>query len=158
MKKLTLLLATFVVVILMSTSANAQSRVGAGLAYGNEIESAGIGVNGEFFATDKLSISPSFIFYFPKNDVDYWEINGNVNYYFTDGAAAVYGLAGLNLSRISVDLGPFGDASDSELGVNLGIGSNFDIGSSILPFAEAKYVISDADQLSLLAGVRFSLN
>lgn len=138
-------------------ASQAQSRVGVGLAYGSEIESAGLGVNGEFAATDQINIAPSFIYYFEKNNVSWWEINGNINYIFSENSATIYGIAGLNLTGVKVDTG-FGSASDSELGLNLGIGANFDAGGNLIPFAEAKYVLGNADQLSLFGGVRFPLN
>ena len=155
MKKLILSIILFTVISLAS---QAQSKVGVGLAYGSEIESAGIGVNGEFAATDVINIAPSFIYYFKKNNVTWWELNGNINYIFSESSATVYGIAGLNITGVKVDAPGFGSASDSELGLNLGIGANFDAGGSVTPFAEAKYVLGNADQLSLFGGVRFPLN
>lgn len=151
-----LLIFTFFIGIAFGVSA--QTSVGAGLAFGSEIESAGIGFNALFNASDVIDISPSFIYYFPNNNVTWWELNGNVNYIFSEGDATFYGIAGLNITGVKVDLGPFGHQSDSELGLNLGVGGNFDIGSNLTPFAEAKYVVGNADQLSLFAGVRFPLN
>ncbi len=158
MKKTTILLAFTLALLLSVSTTFAQSRVGGGLAYGTEVESLGIGINGEFSATDKINIAPSFIYYFGDDNVSWWEVNGNINYIFSESSATVYGITGLNLTGITVDLGPFGDASDTEVGLNIGIGSNFDTGGSIMPFAEAKYVLGNADQLSLFGGVRFTLN
>lgn len=155
MKKLIL---SFILFAIISFVSQAQSKVGVGLAYGSEVENAGIGVNGEFAASDVINISPSFIYYFKKNNVSFWELNGNINYIFSENSATVYGIAGLNLTGFKID-NPFGDdVTDSELGLNLGIGANFDAGGNLTPFAEAKYVLGDADQLSLFAGVRFPLN
>ncbi|WP_370089783.1 hypothetical protein [Ekhidna sp.] len=151
------LILSLILITLISLSTQAQSRVGAGLAYGSQIESAGIGVNGEFAASDQINVAPSFIYYFKKNNVTWWELNGNINYIFSENNATIYGIAGLNLTGFKVDTG-FGSASDSELGLNLGIGANFDAGGSLIPFAEAKYVLGNADQLSLFGGVRFPLN
>ncbi|WP_420318096.1 outer membrane protein [Ekhidna sp.] len=157
MKKL---IFTLLLVTVISLASNAQSRVGVGLAYGAEIESAGIGVNGEFAASSQINIAPSFIYYFKKDNVTWWELNGNINYIFSENSATIYGIAGLNLTGVSVDLSDFGGGkqSDSELGLNIGIGANFDTGGSLMPFAEAKYVLGNADQLSLFGGVRFPLN
>ncbi len=148
------LILTLLLVTAISIASQAQSNVGVGLAYGSEIESAGIGVNGEFAASSEINISPSFIYYFGKNNVSMWELNGNINYIFSENSATVYGIAGLNLTGIKFD----GGGSDSELGLNLGIGANFDAGKSFTPFAEAKYVLGNYDQLSLFGGVRFPLN
>jgi outer membrane protein X len=146
-------------------SAQTETRIGGMLAYGTEIENLGIGANAEFGITEKLSISPGFIFYLPKDeygiDITWWEINANANYYFMEGNTDVYGLAGLNYTSVKISYpdNPFfdGDVSDGRFGLNIGGGANFHIGSSILPFAELKYVIIDGGQLVLAAGVKFSL-
>ncbi len=146
-------------------SAQTETRIGGMLAYGTEIENIGIGVNAEFGITEKISISPGFIFYLPKDeygiDITWWEINGNANYYFMEGNTDVYGLAGLNYTNVKISYpdNPFfdGDISDGRFGLNIGGGANFHIGSSIMPFAELKYVIIDGGQLVLAAGVKFSL-
>ncbi|WP_309727149.1 outer membrane protein [Mesonia maritima] len=129
-----------------------------------------MGANAEFGVLDNLSISPSFIYYLPKEEsfitVNWWEINGNVNYYFIqDEDFHLYGLGGLNYTNVSVDadldLGELGnyssDASDGRFGLNLGAGANLDLGSNIMPFAELKYVIIDGCQHELSAGVKFNI-
>lgn len=157
----------FILVVLALTSivgAQAQYRLGAGLAYGSDIEEFGFGVNGEFFLNSKVAVSPSLIIYFVENtrnvDRSFWELNTNVNYYFAkEGAIEVYALGGLNLATAKADQDGINDDNESvsELGVNLGIGTNFDINSSITPFAQLKFVISDFDQAVFFFGVRFSL-
>tara|TARA_R110000823_G_scaffold288701_1_gene406889 strand:+ start:41698 stop:42213 length:516 start_codon:yes stop_codon:yes gene_type:complete len=154
----------------MASQAQIDTRIGAELAYGTEIENLGIGANAEFGVLDNLSISPSFIYYLPKEEsfitVNWWEVNGNVNYYFLQNKSfQLYGLGGLNYTNVSVDadidFGEFGnfssDESDGRFGLNLGAGANLDLGSSIMPFAELKYVIIDGGQLVLAAGVKFNI-
>lgn len=163
MKKVlfTLLLAA---VISFSASAQGTTRVGGLLGYGSEIESFAIGGIAEFMIKDNMAISPSLVFFFPKTESGYksslWELNGNFNYYFlTEGSAQVYGLAGLNLAGAKTKVGDTEVYSDTELGLNLGIGSNFvTTNDKLLPFAEIKYVISDFDQLCIYAGVKFNIN
>lgn len=149
-------------------SAQDNTRIGGFVAYGTEIESIGVGANAEFPVIDKLTIAPSFIYYFPKTEdaigfkMNWFEVNGNVNYYFLDDEIDVYGLGGLNYSSVKVtydDMYGFGggSASDGRFGLNLGAGANFNLGGSILPFAEVKYVIIDGGQLVASAGVKFNL-
>lgn len=163
MKRVLLLLSC----VLMFQWANAQedTRVGAFLAYGTEVESLGIGANAEFPIATNLTISPSLIYYFPREefgvDINWFEVNGNANYYFVDeDNIGVYGLAGLNYTNVKVsgETG-FGDASvsDGRLGLNLGAGANFLIGGSIIPFAELKYVIIEEGQLVIMGGVKFNI-
>ena len=152
--------------IFMSTAQNG-TRLGAMLAYGTEIENVGLGVNAEFPIMESLTISPGFIYYLPKDeygiDLSWWELNGNAHYYFVNNeSTGFYGIGGLNYSHLQIDYGNdtmLGDAemSDGRVGLNLGSGANFNIGSSITPFAEAKYVIMDEAQLVIGAGVKFNL-
>ena len=58
MKKV--LLTVFVVLSVVVVS-NAQSRLGAGLAWGSEVDDLGLGINGEFFVKDNISINPGII-------------------------------------------------------------------------------------------------
>jgi outer membrane protein X len=163
MKKVlfTALLATVV-----SLTASAQTRVGGLLGFGSEIESLALGGVAEFMIKDNMGISPQLVFFFGKDDggvkQSLWEINGNFNYYFLQDQVDLYGILGLNFAtyKVKYDIPGFGNesVSDSEIGLNLGIGSNFPVSNEkILPFAELKYVISDFDQLCIFAGVKFNL-
>ncbi|MGO3238429.1 MAG: outer membrane protein [Psychroflexus halocasei] len=143
------------------------TRIGGMLAYGTEIENIGIGANAEFGVMEKLSISPSFIYYLPKEEgpikMDWFEVNANANYYFlSDGKFDVYGLGGLNYSSVKVSsetlFGESYSVSDGRFGLNLGAGANMHLNNdSIMPFAELKYVIIDGGQLVLAAGVKFKI-
>ena len=164
MKNQKLLIATLSLLFIGLFSNNVQAqeietRIGGMLAYGTEIENIGIGANAEFGIIENLSISPSFIYYFSKENgpikVNWWEINGNANYYLVqDPGFQVYGLAGLNYTNVKVKYdgpsgSPYGDdfsGSDGRFGLNLGAGANLDLGSNITPFAELKYVIIDNGQ------------
>lgn len=147
----------------VAVSANAQSRVGAFLAYGSEVENLGIGVNGEFYFNDQITLVPSFIFYMtddtPAINSTIWEMNLNGQVYFaSEQTALIYGFAGLNYTHLKYKFKLTDTTSrDGELGINVGIGADFDIDSAILPFAQVKYVISDFDQLVISGGVRFKL-
>jgi outer membrane immunogenic protein len=152
MKKLGVALA-FMVCMMAAVDSSAQ-KIGVMLGYGTEVEELGIGINGEFNINDKVSISPSFVYWFPEDPISWWEFNANVNYYFTKaGSADFYGLAGINLFGYNIEDGD----GQSEVGLNLGAGANFDIGKSWEPFTELKFVIGDADQLGLFFGVKFKI-
>lgn len=158
----------FTIVFAFTTTVKAQdeTRLGAFLAYGTEIENIGIGANAQFPIAEKLTISPSFIYYLPKEefgiDVEWFEFNANANYYLVeDESLDVYAIGGLNYSsvKVSFDEPLFGDgsSSDGRFGLNLGAGINLNVGSSIIPFAEIKYVIIDGAQLVAAAGIKFNL-
>jgi len=169
MKTIKLFLATILIGICTTTSfSQTETKIGGLLAYGTEIKNIGIGANAEFPIIEKLTISPSFIYYLPKEEgpikINWFEINANANYYFLDeDTIDVYGIAGLNYTSVKVkadnDTGFGGDfsVSDGRVGLNLGGGANFNIGSSITPFAELKYVLIDEGQLVIAGGVKFNL-
>ncbi len=161
MKKLILPVFILTLSLSVSTQINAQN-VGGGLAYGTETESLGIGVNAQFpTANGDLIIAPSFVLFFPDDPLNFWELNADVNYYFSRSSASVYGILGLNIARVGIDdldlgfLGTVDGTSETELGLNIGAGVDLDIGSSVIPFIQAKYTVSDFDQLVIFGGVRF---
>ncbi|WP_372936699.1 outer membrane protein [Seonamhaeicola sp.] len=169
MKKFNYTLVTALIVMFsLNISAQTETKLGGFLAYGTEIEYIGIGANAEFPIMEKLTISPSFIFYLPKDEsgikINWFEVNANANYYFlAEDNIDVYGIAGLNYSSVKVtyddSYGYLGDfsASDGRFGLNIGGGANFNLSGSITPFAELKYVIIDEGQLVIAGGVKFNI-
>ena len=165
----------FLTVAATFQKAQAQAAVGGGLAYGTEIESLGININGTYRLNENIALAPGLIYYFPKAYfADYklkWlEIDLNGHYYFnTTGNIKPYALAGLNFSFITFPTysfsGIFGGSGDidnkttTKVGLNLGGGVEFDIDAPIKPFGQLSYSIIDTfDQLVIVAGVRFPLN
>ena len=66
----------------------------------------------------------------------------------------LYPLFGINFATVSEreDNLTF---SNSDVGVNLGFGSEFKIDKNLSGFGEAKYVVSDADQAVVTFGVLY---
>lgn len=161
MKKLILLAVVVLAVLFVNTASQAQTnRVGFVIALASgDFDETGIGAVGEFKVMDKGTISPQLIFYFPGNDITLFELNGNFNYYFYDqDVIEFYGLGGLNFTRASYDGPGDNDSSNTELGLNLGAGINFDIGKKFAPFAELRLTIGEYDQLVLGLGMKFNLH
>jgi len=173
MKKCILSLALVMFSVMFSRAQ--QVNVGAGLAFGTEVEQAGIILNGQYFFTDQWAAAPSLIFYFPEKEkfssggftyeakASVWEFNADVNYYFyTSGSAKFFGEGGLNVTSFKAKIKTTGGGSnqtssenESRVGLNLGIGVDFLAGDKLIPFVSMKYTASDYDQLVLKAGVRF---
>lgn len=156
-------LTTICVVLMTGMLVKAQTNnIGAGLAYGSEIDRVGLGVNAEFMIMPQLSIAPSFNYFLTEKNyyvtVRLWEINGNVHYYFLDNEKmSVYGLGGLNYTKVSAKSNILNyphSSSSGGLGVNLGGGFKYHLNDQWSPFAELKYVIGDYDQLVLLVGMK----
>ena len=100
---------------------------------------------------DHVKFIGSFDYFFPDNDANYWELNGNAVYLFTPRHSTLrpYLGGGLNLGHYSG-----GGVSDSKVGLNLVGGINFR-GRSLKPFVEAKIEIRDGGPFIASAGFRF---
>lgn len=167
MKKTLFVFAAFLLAGMGQLFAQDSNRIGAQLIYGTDINSLGIGAIAEFPIAERMAISPSFSYYFPKEEgvakTSAFEINGNLNYAFVEeNSVLFYGIAGLNYTNLKfkVNMSQVGlsnvSSSAGEIGLNLGAGANFDIGNNFLPFGEVKYILSDFDRLVLAAGVKFN--
>jgi len=154
------LLMIGIIGFIASQNVFAQKRVGGGFSWGSGVEEVGINLNAEIFIKDKIAISPKFTYYFTGSNTTFWELNGDVHYYFQGGDSGVYGIGGLNISHSAVDfvfLGVPASRSESKFGLNVGAGYTIALEGSIIPFGELKYIISKFDQLVLTAGIRIGI-
>ena len=172
MKKLTLsfIVALFGFIFLRPVETNAQFMAGAGLAWGSEIEQPGIKVQGIYDLNNVINLGADFIYYFPNSssgfDFNWWEFNANRHYVFKVNNFMFYGLAGLNIAGLSFDTptitGPFGtigggDVSNTEIGLNIGVGGLYPVSNNINLDGELKYVLGTADQLVIAVTVLFNI-
>lgn len=145
-----------VVALLMSISAFAQQgdkAIGVNLVYGSEIKNIGLGIKGQYFFLDNVRGEASFNYFMKKDGIKWWELNANAHYMLGNESMWFYPLAGFNLANLKADVP--GSDSSSKLGLNLGAGIQFPV-SEMLDFtAEAKYVISDADQFVIGIGLLY---
>ncbi|MCB9081659.1 MAG: outer membrane beta-barrel protein [Lewinellaceae bacterium] len=144
----------------LATTSFAQLSVGAGLAYGTGVEELGIQVRGIYGFNDTWRGGADFIYYLDGAEgVSFWEFNVNGHYIFADsGQLKTYAFAGLNFTHVTVDLGQFGSAGNTDTGVNLGAGAQLKLSDKISGLGEVKYVLGGGDQLVLSAGVLVNLN
>jgi len=157
------LLQIFAILFLVGvTKIWAQTRVGAGLVYGTEIESLGINANSQFFVRKDIAIAPDIV-YFLTNDLggglerNWFDINLNGHYYFEGREVQPYVLIGLNYVINSVDSN-FRSDNNTDIGMNIGGGANILIGGNLIPFAEMRFVIGNAKQVVFGGGVRLNIN
>lgn len=97
-----------------------------------------------------------FEYFFPNEDnVDYWEINLNVNYLVPMQSQIIqsYVGAGLNIARISVDT-PVGSGDETEIGLNV-LGGLRGTTAKVKPFGELRFEIGGGEQFVFIAGVNF---
>lgn len=150
---------------LQNVSAYSGISAGAGVVIGSEIERPGVQAHGLMDFSDvvpRLRATVDVDVFWPREarNQSLFMMDGNLNaqYAFFERAPwEAYGLAGLNLAYLRADIdNGFSKWTDWELGVNLGAGGTYDLNFA-KAYVEAKYVVSDIDQLVLTSGLRFSI-
>lgn len=109
-----------------------------------------------------LEITGAFDLFFPDADnLDYWEVNANVNYLVTmvESLFVPYVGAGLNIARFDLDIEPSDgiagrEVSETEYGANLLAGVRY-LGAAVVPFAEVRFEVDGGEQVVFTAGVLF---
>jgi opacity protein-like surface antigen len=95
----------------------------------------------------------SFDWFFPDCDeCTYWELNANLAVPITAASIDPYVGAGLNIAHVSFDVGPTGDVSDTDVGLNLLGGLRFNLGT-LGAFTEGRFELGGGEQFVLTFGV-----
>lgn len=148
--------------MLFSITLKAQEyRIGGGLGYGSQINTIGLDFRGDIKFQKQWSITPYFNYFFNKQKGDItakWNaLNVDGHYFFEmDRAWILYPLVGVNFTNFSTKINGI-SYSNSDVGINLGFGSEYNFDRKLSGFGEVKYVISDADQLVITFGVLYKL-
>lgn len=167
MKKITTLVFMVLFSVLAVQTAQAQFvKAGVGLMYGSEIERLGVRADGVYQINEEFRAVVDLGLFFPEEfgntTFTWWELNANANYVFhadEEQGLTAYALGGLNYTTLKYkfdDGTNTSSSSNSEVGLNLGAGLEYGMGFGDL-FGELKFVIGDADQLNIGAGLRFPL-
>ncbi len=131
---------------------HAQARFGPQLDVGSKAD-FGIGgrVQINLGSADRLAIIPMFDWFFPGDDQTYWELNGNLAYFFKVNTTSVapYAGGGLNISYFSRD-----GESDTDPGFNL-LGGTLIGPGPVHPFVEVRFELAGGEQFVLTGGVLF---
>ena len=136
-------------------------RIGGGLGYGSKINNIGLNFRGDVKFPKQWSITPHFNYFFNKKKEVFtqkWNaINIDGHYFFEiDRTWLLYPLCGINFASIVEETDAI-TFSNSEVGINLGFGSEYYFERNISGFGEIKYVIGDADQLVINFGILYKL-
>ena len=164
MKKLTTLVFAMLLTTAFSTTAVAQISVGGGLVYGTDLEELGIQVGGTYVLNENMRLGADVIYWLMESgegfSVTFLEVNANFNYIFYDeNDLILYGLGtlGIHYAKVSSDFGGLFSYSDTELGLGIGAGLEYNLGGVKL-YVEPRFFLSGFDQLALAAGVRVPIN
>ena len=169
--KLFLVFATVLSVFFSLTTQAQDSKIlgGAGLKYATDISTMGIEVKGVYLASEIWEVAPAFTYYFKKNNWNWSTLDFDAHYVFSaDEKSTFYAIGGLNvtfwkwevknsgLSELDELFGGSGlEASGSDVGVNIGVGSRFAISDKMYFNADLKYTIGGSNYLSAGVGVLY---
>ena len=150
------------VIALFSLSTTAQWRYGGGLTLGSKMgmdddfsDKMGFGIHGraDYTINEKFSIAGGLTYFFPSApsgiDLTYWKLAADAHYTFMKEDFSLYGLAGLGYNYAKVKWEGFGSADDSEIGLDIGAGINFN-----KFFGEIAYNTAP-EQIEITVGILF---
>lgn len=144
-------------IILSPKESDAQVKAGLGAAFGSDIEQVGIQGDLHYRFTNRpaFQIGGSLVYYFPEDNFHFLEANLNGAYIFYDEYMfKSYVYTGVNLARSELKYeNASGSAIDRAIGLNLGVGAEYDFGS-LLAFGDLKYVVGELDQAVFTIGLR----
>jgi opacity protein-like surface antigen len=144
-----------------ATSAEAQGvRFAPQLSFGEDSD-LGIGGRVNFdlsstFGSPGFNWISSFDYFFPGDNVNYWELNSNLGWTIPGvrGNVRPYVGGGLNYAHISFD-NCAGDCGESEVGLNLMGGINIGTRTKLMPFIEGRIELNGGEQFVLTGGLYF---
>lgn len=164
MKKSLFTIFAIVTFVFATSTSFAQLRLGAGLAYGSDIEKLGVQLRGEYGINDKWEAEADFTYFFPEKteflgvdiSANFSTINLNAHYLLANkDKFQFYPLAGLNIAIASASVAGESE-SESEFGINAGAGARYSFSEKLNGYADAKYVLGEADQFVINFGVLFN--
>jgi hypothetical protein len=162
MGKKTFLTALAVMFLFGATQLSAQIRVGGQLNFADDFD---FGLGPRIVIADpalgEFRFIGTFDLFFPDSptsgDFDYWELNGNVVYDFAITSApklTPYVGGGLNIAHFSSSATGGLGSSDTELGVNILGGMEFNVGA-VHPFVELRIELEGGEQFVVTGGILF---
>ena len=174
------------ILLIITTVANAQLKVGGKLSYGSKIESLGFGAKAIYELNENFSLSGELNYFFgitttttnrfmgqnfSSSEVDTGLVTLNTDLHYNINISnsndlRFYGIGGLNFSfygtEVTTDKSFTGSTSannnETFIGLNLGFGGGFSITDKLDLISELKYIISDLNQIVFSSGVVYSLN
>ena len=129
-------------------------RLGAGFNYASEISTAGFTLAGVYEIAPEWEGAIQFTHFFERDYVKWSVVDFDGHYIFhqVNPQLNVYGLAGVSLTRYSVTIPeqsfwgmviPESKSSDSNLGLNVGLGANLGLTSLLNLAPELRYTLRD---------------
>lgn len=171
MKKLTLITFALLISVLSFGQGfnKADLRAGGGLFFASDINNIGLNFNAAYSINYDWEAAVAYTHFFEKDYVTFnvLDFDGHYIFYTEEGKFNVYGLAGLSVNFVKVtvpqiDLGggvviPETTAKDSDVGLNLGIGLNYNATERLNLAPEFRLTIADGTyvRIGAMAQYRF---
>ena len=113
---------------------------------------------GSNLVDESIEFIGAFDYFFPGDNLDYWEVNLNVVYNVPLNSPSLlpYAGGGINIARTSVDVGGT-NSSSTDVGMNLLGGVKY-VAGPIVPFGELRFELGGGEQFVLSGGILFSLS
>lgn len=149
----TSLLAALVLSTAIAGTAQAQAgqiHLGPRMSYQFDLEEFGLGAQLSVPLVPRLEFYPSFDYYF-VDPGSLWNLNGDLKYRPSPGAAWLYLGGGLNIARSSS-----GDNSNTDAGVNAFLGMESRAGR-VHPFAEFRFTNNNGSTGQVSVGLNITL-
>jgi hypothetical protein len=164
MRKHVLLFLCLATAPALCSDLKAQTGIGGGFTYGNQIERLGLDLRADFKLNNRWALSPKAHLFFPQstgNITERWtSFNIDAHYLLNlENILFLYPLAGINISAWSRENRRLNSQiNGSEIGINLGLGGLFKITSNVDGFMEVKYTaIQRVEQAVVSFGVLYRL-
>jgi opacity protein-like surface antigen len=162
-----LLFTAFVAILLTGAynQAQAQFKIGPGVGFATDISSLSISANASYDINEKWAASGAFTYFLEKDNVKWSALDFNANYNITEieNVGALYGIGGINITMVKVDIPGLDDllgsssTSSSDFGINLGAGLNLELSDKITLAPELCYTIVNGGYLRAGVKLMFSL-
>jgi hypothetical protein len=133
--------------------------LGGMIGWATDIEEVFIAADGRylFWATQSwpVSLNAAINYYFTPEGVSLWQFdaNGLVHYLIEDSIFQPYGGAGLAVLHTRVDVN--GTLSETDLGLNVIAGTDFDFGMAVRPFAQLRLTIESDTFVGVMGGLSY---
>lgn len=137
-------------------------RAGAGLVYATDISNIGININGVYAFTEQWEGAFGYSHIFEKNYLSFNIFDFDAHYVFhqQDDRMNFYGIGGLSITSMKWDFpdlgfGVGGSTSDSNVGLNLGVGMNYLLSDKLNLAPEARFTIRDGSYFRIGASLQY---
>jgi hypothetical protein len=104
-----------------------------------------------------LTFVPGFDYYPGIDGVSFFVMDFDAHYPIQAKGLTPYIGGGMYVSRVSVDIPPFGNVSDTNFGLNLKGGATFGTSSKVRPFGEGRLRVGNGSTFILKGGLSIQL-